>query len=196
MGKRNTRNLVLALVVCMIAALAAAGCGGGSNTTTVTESAASGEAGAETSGGESSGEANPLAGISPPSGSKLLDSKSSNDVFYERYSTSTQPKQVEATYKSELTGSGFSIVSSGGSGGGWGPYGGSDYGLTAKREDEYVDLQAGGEKGSTSYFELCATNGDGSRDDCNELSNQSNQDTDSGGSGSGSDSESTQSGGS
>ncbi len=81
---------------------------------------------------------------------------------------------------------GWSIKSSGGSGGGWGPYGGSDYGLTAKREGEYIDLEAGGEDDSTSYFEICATDGEGTRDHCDELSEESNQDSDSGGSESGS----------
>jgi hypothetical protein len=195
-GKQG-RNLALAFAICLIAALGAAGCGGSSSsssTTTVTETSSEAEAGsgAESGGGESG----VLAGISPPSGSTLLDSKSRNGVVYEHYSTGKSPSQVESAYRQELTSAGWSIESSGGSGGGWGPYGGSDYGLTAKREDEYVDLEAGGEEESKSYFEVCATGGEGTRDDCDELSEEANQDSNSGGSGSGSESESTRSGGS
>lgn len=98
-----------------------------------------------------------IAGISPPSGSNLLDSRSGEGVVYEHYSTSELPSKVESSYEQQLTSAGWPIVSSGGSGGGWGPYGGSDYGLTAKREDDYFDIEAGGEKNSTSYFEICAT---------------------------------------
>jgi hypothetical protein len=196
LGGTQGRNLVLAIAICLIAVLGAAGCGGSSDssTATVTEAASEAEA---ASGSESSGdESEVLAGISPPSGSTLLDSKSRNGVVYKHYSTSKSPSEVESTYKQELTSASWSIENSGGSGGGWGPYGGSDYGLTAKREDDYFDLEAGGEDNSTSYFEICATSGEGTRDDCDELSNESNQDSNSGGSESGSESESTESGGS
>ena len=134
-----------------------------------------------------------LAGLEPPSGAKLLDERSRGDVVYRRYSSGETPREVEALYGEEVEAAGWSLVESGGSGGGWGPYGGADYGLTAKREDEYFDLQAGGEEGSTSYFEICATAGAGTRAECNELSDESN--TSSGGSGS-EESEGTTSGGS
>jgi hypothetical protein len=195
MTSKQGRNLTLAIAICLIAVLGVVGCGGSSDsaTTTVTEATSEDEAG---SGNESGAETGVLAGLSPPTGSTLLDSKSRNGVVYEHYSTGKSPSEVESTYKRELTSAGWSIESSGGSGGGWGPYGGSNYGLTAKRENEYFDLEAGGEDESKSYFEICATSGEGARDDCDELSEESNQDSDSGGSGSGSESESTKSGGS
>jgi hypothetical protein len=83
-----------------------------------------------------------LAGISPPADSELPDASSSGGVLYQRYSTSDSPSNVESDYKQRLDSAGWSIVNSGGSAGGWGPYGGSDYGLTAKRSDDHVDLQA------------------------------------------------------
>lgn len=195
------RAILVALAAFVAAALAAAGCGSSGETTatvSVTTTATGGETTTATTstGSSGGGGGNPLSGISPPSGSKLLDSRSGNDVYYEHYSTSDSPKQVESTYNQELTSAGWSIESSGGSGGGWGPYGGSDYGLTAKREDDYFDVQAGGQSGHTAYFELCATSGGGSREDCNHLSNESNSHTSSGGSGGGSKHHKSNSGGS
>jgi len=113
---RQGRNLALAIAICLIAVLGAAGCGSSSSDTTSGTEAASGSeatSGAESSGGESGA----LAGISPPSGSTLLDSKSRNGVVYEHYSTGKSPSQVESTYKQKLTSAGWSIESSGGSGG-------------------------------------------------------------------------------
>lgn len=189
-----------ALVICLALALGAvAGCGGGNDTSTSSEAsttAAGGGGGGGSGGGGGADAANPLANISPPPGSKKLDSRSGNGVEYEHYSSSESPSQVQASYKQELTSDHWSIVNTGGSGGGWGPYGGSNYGLTAKRENDYIDVQAGGQKGAKSYFEVCATTGGGTREACNNVSNQSNQHTNSGGSQGGSNSNKTHSGGS
>ena len=182
MSIERARGLVLALAIGLIAAFGLAACGGeGGNTTVIeTESAEATEGGTETGesgesaeAGEPSGSSGSevLAGLSTPAGSTLLDEDSNANVVYERYETSSTPEEVESTYESELTAAGWSIESSGGSSGGWGPYGGADYGLTAKREDDYFDLQAGGEKDSTAYFEICA--GAGDREECDELSDDS-----------------------
>lgn len=210
MKGRHIGLMSLVVAVGLAVVLAVAGCGSGGNTSSTSTSQASttsgGGGGAGKAGGGGSGRPggggggvqNPLAGISPPAGSKKLDSRSSGGVVYEHYSTSKSPSQVQSTYKQELTHADWSIVNTGGSGGGWGPYGGSNYGLTAKKSDDYIDLQAGGQQGQTTYFELCATTGNGSRDDCNRLSNQDQQQshTHSGGSQGGSKNNSTRSGGS
>jgi hypothetical protein len=127
-----------------------------------------------------------------------LNMRTGEGVVYQHYSTSATASQVVSSYKQQLTGAGWSIVQSGGSGGGWGPYGGSESGLTAKkREDEYVNVQSGGQSGHKSYFEVCATSGKGTRADCDKLSDQANHHTQSGGSHSGSNSNNhTSSGGS
>jgi hypothetical protein len=197
MIQRLGRGLALALAVCLLAALAAA-CGGSSDGSTVSESSAETSAESETASGESAesgsggGPSEVLAGLSTPSGSTLLGSKESANVVYQHYKTSTEPKEVESYYDEQLTSAGWSIESSGGGGGGWGSYGGSDYGLTAKREEDYFDLEAGGEKSHTSYFEICA--GPGSRSECEEMSENENESS-SGGSGGNEESES-ESGGS
>jgi hypothetical protein len=102
-----------------------------------------------------------------------------------------------SSYKNQLTRVGWTTVNKGGSGGGWGPYGGSNFGVTAKkRENEFVDVQAGGQRGQKTYFEVCATSGNGQRSTCDSLSDQANHRTHSGGSQSGSNPNSTTSGGS
>jgi hypothetical protein len=196
MTEKLGRAWVLSIAVCLLLAFGVAACGGsGGGETGAAEATASEEAApAEPETGSSGSPSGLLAGLEPPSGAKLLDEKTSGDVVYQHYSTSSTPQEVEVLYGEEVEAAGWSLVESGGSGGGWGPYGGSDYGLTAKREDEYFDLQAGGEKGSTSYFEICATAGEGTREDCNDLSDESN--TSSGGSESGAESEGSSSGGS
>lgn len=203
--KRGGRRGAAAIAISAIAAVVAAGCGS-SSTTTVTASGstpAPSPTTATTSGGRSQGNTsgssagNPLAGINPPAGSVKLGMNTGDGVLYQHYATSSSPAAVVSHYKQRLTGAGWTIVQSGGSGGGWGPYGGSDSGLTAKkREDEYFNVQAGGQSGHKSYFEVCATSGHGSRADCDKFSDQANHHTTSGGSHGGSSNNSTKSGGS
>ena len=213
MLERRVRPALAAIAMFGIAAVAA-GCGG-SSTTTVTQAAAttsssttatptttatttSGGGGGSGGGGSGSGGAsNPLAGINPPPGSKKLNSRSAAGVVYVRYSTGVSPQNVVSNYKKQLSNRGWSIVNSGGSGGGWGPYGGSNYGVTGKKnEDDYIDVQAGGQKGQTTFVEVCATSGKGTRSQCNRFSDQAHHRTHSGGSQSGSNNRSTNSGGS
>lgn len=203
--KRGGRRGAATVAISAIAAMVAAGCGS-SSTTTVTGSASTPAAPpttATTNGGGSQGKTSggsagsPLAGINPPAGSQKLGMNTGDGVIYQHYATSSSPAAVVSHYKQQLTGAGWKIVQSGGSGGGWGPYGGSESGLTAKRrEDEYVSVQAGGQSGHKSYFEVCATSGHGSRADCNRFSDEANHHTTSGGSHGGSHNNSTKSGGS
>ena len=157
------------------AAAVVAACGGsGSSTTTVVEK----------SGGSSGGssDTNTKPGgvpLKPPSGSDTLNTSDRNGVEYARYSNSSlDPKDVVSKYNSEAKSAGWEIVRSNGGGGGWGPYGGSDYGMIAKKGNEYFAVQAGGEKGRTTYFEACAGP---DANDCHDLSNDAH--TGSGGSG-------------
>jgi hypothetical protein len=195
MTEKLGRAWVLAIATCLVLAFGVAACGGsGGGGETGSAEATTSEEAAPTEPEGASSPSELLTGIEPPSGAKLLDEKTSGDVIYQHYSTSKTPKQVEELYGEEVQAAGWSIVQSGGSGGSWGPYGGSDYGLTAKRDDDYFDLEAGGEKSSTSYFEICASVAEGTREDCDELSNESS--SNSGGSESGGDDESSESGGS
>jgi hypothetical protein len=200
---RRGRSVAAGIVISAVAAVALAGCGGGGGTTTVTAAAAttsttatgttttSGGSGGTGSGGgggaKGGGASNALAGIKPPPGSKKLNSRAGDGVVYVRYSTNVSPANVISSYNHQLTGAGWSIVNRGGSGGGWGPYGGSSSGLTAKKDEtDFVDVQAGGQKGQKSYFEVCATSGKGTRSSCDQFSDQANHHTHSGGSQSGS----------
>jgi hypothetical protein len=216
MLERRVRSVVAAIAMFGIAGLAAAGCGG-SSTTTVTAAAAttaattsSTTATATTTGGSSGGggsggsggsggggAASALAGINPPPGSKKLSSRSGDGVVYVRYSTPVSPKNVVSNYTRQLSGKGWTIVNRGGSGGGWGPYGGSSFGVTGKKnENDYIDVQAGGQSGHATFVEVCATTGKGTRSQCDQFSDQANHHTHSGGSQSGSNNHSTNSGGS
>lgn len=184
------RELLAGTVAAAALGIGIAGCGD-DGTKTVTEETPQPQDTATTPADNSSS-SDPLSGINPPSGSKQLADDSQDGYSYYRYSTSATPKSVENAYKQEFSDAGWTIVQSGGSGGGWGPYGGSEYGLTAKRDDVYADVQAGGEKSGTTYFEVCA--GDNDREVCNRLAHDN--DTDSGGSGNGSKENHTKSGGS
>ena len=208
MLKRRARSIAAAIAISAVAAVAAAGCGS-SSTTTVTGTSGSGAGGSTTGGGSGGGGgsagggsgggggSNPLAGITPPPGSTKLSSRSGSGVAYARYSTSSSPAQVTSSYKQQLTGKGWTVVNRGGSGGGWGPYGGSSTGVTAKKnENDYVDVQAGGQSGQKTYFEVCGTTGKGTRSDCDRFSDEANHHTQSGGSQSGASSHTTTSGGS
>jgi hypothetical protein len=146
-----------------VAAALVAACGGSSTTTTVVE----------TSGGGSGSSGNTEPGGVPlkaPSGSDTLKTSDRNGVEYARYANSKlTPKEVVSDYNSEAKAAGWEIVRSNGGGGGWGPYGGSDYGMIAKKGSNYFAVQAGGEKGNTTYFEACAGP---DADDCHDLSNE------------------------
>ena len=160
-----------------MAAAVVAACGGSSTTTTVVETSGGGSG--STTKSSDSNTASGGVPLKAPSGSDTLNTSDRNGVEYARYSNSgLSPKQVVSAYNSEAKSAGWEIVKSDGGGGGWGPYGGSDYGMIAKKGNEYFGVQAGGEKGRTTYFEACAGP---DADDCHNLSNDAH--TGSGGSG-------------
>ncbi|MSX01807.1 MAG: hypothetical protein F2813_01450 [Actinobacteria bacterium] len=162
------------LVGCAAVVLAA--CGGSSTTTTVVQESSGGTT---TKSSDSSTTKGGIA-LSAPSGSDQLNSSDRSGVEYVRYSNSDKtPAEVVAAYKQEASSAGWSITKDSGGGGGWGPYGGSNYGLRAKKDGEYFAVQAGGQKGHTTYFEACSGSGSGSI--CEDLSSDAH--TGSGGSG-------------
>ena len=126
-------------------------------------------------------EAAPVKAPAPPSGSKELDSSSSGGATYARYSTSESPAAVETHYVSALKADGYTITNSGGGGGGWGKWGGGGAGVTADKSGAWIDVQAGGESGSTTYFEVCTGPSESALEHCDNQSNNA-QDSNSKGS--------------
>lgn len=92
-----------------------------------------------------------------PAGAQLLGEHKSGSNEYARYKISMPPKKVVNKYKKQAQKDGYSITNAGGSGGGWGGYGGSDYGMTAKKGAAYREVQAGGENGAPTYYEVCVS---------------------------------------
>lgn len=114
--------------------------------------------------------------LTPPSGSTQLQQAQRNGAEYSRFSIAgTAPADVVADYRSQLTAAGFAITSDGGSGGGWGRYGGSDAGLSANDGSAWVSVQADGQTGDTTYFEVCVGPSSTSVSDCDDASNQDEQ---------------------
>lgn len=167
-------------------AVVVTGCGGsGDKTETVTTPAATTAAPPTTTAAQTTAPAptttaaaaggDPLANVSPPPGSKKVDSGKTGGTAWARYSTSTSPKGVVAAYASEFKTDGWKVVQAGGTGGGWGPYGGSGSGLTAKKARDYADVQAGAARGGKTWFEICA--GPGSRTACDRISTKAEAST-------------------
>ncbi|MCX6386102.1 MAG: hypothetical protein NTV40_05660 [Solirubrobacterales bacterium] len=169
-----------------------AACGGSDTTTTVVEKAATTPATTPTATATveaktrvkkvPSSDANTHPGsvaLAPPAGSDRLNTSDRDGVEFARYANSGKtPAEVVASYKSKATAEGWKILKDGGGGGGWGPYGGSNYWLQAQKGKEYFDVEAGGQKGHATYFAACS--GAGARAICDELSNDAH--TGSGGS--------------
>ena len=161
------------------AAVVLAACGGSSTTTTVIQTSADGSTGTVTKSSDSESTKGGIA-LSPPSGSDTLNSSDRNGVEYVRYSnTGKSAAEVVASYKSKASSAGWKIIKDSGGGGGWGPYGGSNAELRAKKGGEYFSVAAGGERGGETYFEACSGSGSGSI--CENLSEDAH--TGSGGSG-------------
>lgn len=170
-----------------LAAVAVAGCGSDDETTTVTDAApapqpstAAAPAAPATTASVPAGAsgAGALSQIAPPAGSELIATSTRDGVAFSRYKTGSSSAAVISSYERELDGDGWTVVQSGGNGGGWGPWGGSGTGLTARKAADYFDVQAGGSKQGPTYFEVCA--GPGARSVCDDQSNDAN--TSSGGS--------------
>lgn len=116
--------------------------------------------------------------LTAPSGASQLQAAEKNGAQYTRYSISgTAPANVTADYKSQLSSQGYSITSDGGGGGGWGKWGGAEAGLSANNGSTYVDVQAGGQSGSTTYFEVCVGPSKTAVDDCEDSSDGPDSDS-------------------
>jgi hypothetical protein len=109
-----------------------------------------------------------------PSGATELQSAQRDGAQYNRYSiTGTAPSAVTSDYQSQMESAGFKVTSSGGGGGGWGKWGGASAGVEGNNGSEWVSVQAGGESGSTTYFEVCVGPSSSSVDDCEDVSDDS-----------------------
>jgi len=157
--------------------LGACSSGSKSSSTTTTAKAASSSAGT-TATTKAATNALPAA----PSGSTELQNTTTNGVVYQRWSNSSgaTPQQIVTDYQNALTAEGYTITNSGGGGGGWGKWGGANAGLSANKGGVYVNVQAGGQSGQTTYFEVCQGPSQQSVDQCENASQ--GPDTNSGGS--------------
>lgn len=116
--------------------------------------------------------------LTAPSGASQLQAAEKNGAQYTRYSINgTAASAVTADYKSQLSSAGYSITSDGGGGGGWGKWGGAEAGLSANNGSTYVDVQAGGQSGSTTYFEVCVGPSKTAVDDCEDSSDGPDSDS-------------------
>lgn len=116
--------------------------------------------------------------LTPPSGAQQLESDGKNGAQYTRYSISgTQASAVTSAYQSQLESQGYSITNSGGSGGGWGKWGGSESGVSGNNGSTYVDVQAGGQSGGPTYFEVCVGPSNTSVQDCEDSSDGPDDDS-------------------
>lgn len=108
-----------------------------------------------------------------PSGSVELQHGVANGVTYQRWSNASgaTPQQIVSDYQTALTAAGFTIVNSGGGGGGWGKWGGANAGLTATKSGSYVAVQAGGQSGQKTYFEVCEGTNESAVQQCQNISN-------------------------
>lgn len=160
----------------LVSAVALAGCFG-SDDSTPAAPATTAAATATTAAAPATTQASSGTTLTQPAGASQLQQAERNGAQYSRFSISgTAPADVVADYKTQLTAAGFSITSDSGGGGGWGQYGGSDAGLSANNGTEWVSVQAGGQSGSTTYFEVCVGPSSTSVSDCDDASNDDDQD--------------------
>ncbi|MBU6362935.1 MAG: hypothetical protein KGQ95_01815 [Acidobacteria bacterium] len=109
--------------------------------------------------------------LTAPSGAQQLESDSKSGAQYTRYSISgTAASAVTSDYQSQLESQGYNITNSGGSGGGWGKWGGSEAGVSGNNGSTWVDVQAGGQSGGPTYFEVCVGPSNTSVQDCEDAS--------------------------
>ncbi len=183
MVKRLGRGLALVLAVCLLAALAAA-CGGSGGESTGTESSEP-AAEAETPAVETETETEPegeseasgeggaeiLASFPTPPGSTLQGTKEGGKMVHQDYKTSTAPQEVVSFYEEQLSSAGWTLEA--------GDAGSAEYGVSAKLGGNYFDVEADAEVSAT-HFELCA--GPGTEAECEALSNEKSDSSNSGGS--------------
>jgi hypothetical protein len=112
-----------------------------------------------------------------PAGAQQLQTAATNGATYWRYSIAgASPAQVVGDYQSELQSAGYTVTNQGGGGGGWGKWGGAGAGLTGQHGGTFVSVQAGGQTGAPTYFEVCVGPNSTSVQDCENVSDGPNQD--------------------
>lgn len=112
----------------------------------------------------------------PPSGAEELSNKTTGDVQYARYQISGSSAQaVVDDYSSQAKSDGYTVTNSGSGGGGWGGWGGSGAGMSASKTGSYLDVQAGGESGGPTYFEVCMGPDESAVDQCDQNSQDDQQ---------------------
>ncbi len=161
----NNNRAVVAAVGMGAAAIALSACSSGSSsqsTVTVTATAPAPTEAVATAAVQPTKSVAPsatkdqLSGLPPaPGGSQLMQTSTDNGVQYARYATSAAPQQIVSYYSQKWQAEGYQIQSTGGGGGGWGKYGGSDAGANGSKGGSYVDVQAGGSTQGPTYFEVC-----------------------------------------
>ncbi len=165
--------------------LALAGCSSGSSSdtptaeVTVTETAAASPA--ETPAQTQAASTDGLP--APPAGAKQIDEEDESGMVYARYKVEgTSAQTIVDDYESELKDSGYTVTNSGGSGGGWGMWGGSGYGMDAEKDSTYVSVQAGDSSGGPTYYEVCVGADKSVVDQCGNESSDDENDSNSKGS--------------
>jgi len=163
----------------IVGLLGACSSGSKSSTTSTTAAKAQASSGTVTTAKAAGGSSTLPAA---PSGSLELQNTTTSGVVYQRWSNASgaTPQQIVADYQNALTAEGYTITNSGGGGGGWGKWGGANAGVSANKGGIYVDVQAGGQSGQTTYFEVCQGPSQQSVDQCENASQ--GPDTNSGGS--------------
>lgn len=188
---RQTGLTRIAIIGAGAASLAAAtGCGGGATTVVEMETQPTSTAAPTTQAPPaqtSTPGGSTASSVQPPSGSNEVQKRGRKGVSYARYSTAETPSQVVDYYRGELSNEGWTVRHEGKGGGGWGRWGGSEAGLWAVKGDDYAAVQAGGESGHTTYFEVCVGPNRSITDDCEDMTSGGSRggddrDDDSGGS--------------
>jgi hypothetical protein len=112
-----------------------------------------------------------------------VDSANEGGMQYSRFKISgTSAQDVVGGYEAQFKELGYTITNAGGSGGGWGQWGGQGYGMDASKDGSFASVQAGGSDGGPTYFEVCIGTDESVVDNCGEQSQNDENDSNSKGS--------------
>ncbi len=146
-----SKKLLVATALGSGFALALAGCSSsGSSTPSASPTSA-----APTSAAPAPAPASAVPG--PPAGSTETQAPKpvASGATYTQYKTAQAPTAVTGYYNSSLKTAGYTITNSGSGGGGWGQYGGSGATVGGNNGTTFVEVNAGGSKQGSTYFEVC-----------------------------------------
>lgn len=151
---------------------------------TVTETAAAATpAMPATTESASSAAAPAAAAPTAPSGATEVDSADEDGMTYTRYKVEgTSAEDVVSDYEAQFKAAGYTITNAGGSGGGWGQWGGDGYGMDANKDGSFASVQAGGSESGPTYFEVCLGTDESVVDNCGQQSQNEESDSNSKGS--------------